>query len=161
MFLQYLGLVLVVAHSATSSRVYQGRHYQFSAISNKLDTYITRLSMTSEFVNLALQIIVYFISYCRTQVEFVLACCDDRSQLVYVLVQPSDVIFCIPRNKNKRFTRSETVGGELKDLNAAYKNLKQQDEEYISDNSFDEGRVMPLLGSANDRETWDDKLVFF
>ena len=54
---------------------------------------------------------------------------------------------------------SDTVGNELKELNAAYKNLKQQGDDYVSGNSFDEGRLSPLLGASKVGETWDEKLV--
>jgi len=91
--LQCLGLLLC-AYSATSVRRYEGRNYQYTAINNKLDLFISKL---------------------------------------------------------------ENVGGELKELNAAYKNLKQQGDQYESDNSFEPGRLSPLLGAAS-RDTWDENV---
>ena len=41
MLLQYLGVLLLVAHSA--ARTYEGRNFQFTAISNKLDEFIGQL----------------------------------------------------------------------------------------------------------------------
>jgi len=92
--LHYLGLLLLVAD--ISARTYEGRNYQYTAISNKLDQYISNL---------------------------------------------------------------DTVGNELKELNAAYKNLKQQGDDYVSGNSFDEGRLLPLLGAGSkEGETWDENI---
>ena len=44
--LHYLGLLLLVAN--ISARTYEGRNYQYTAISNKLDQYISNLGMISE-----------------------------------------------------------------------------------------------------------------
>ena len=59
--------------------------------------------------------------------------------------------------QNNEFFLPDDLGGELKELNAAYKKLKQEGDQYESDNSYEEGRLMPLLGSSADTTTWDDK----
>ncbi|KAL5267961.1 hypothetical protein ACHWQZ_G004871 [Mnemiopsis leidyi] len=93
MLLQYLGLLILVAHSA--ARTYEGRHYQYTAINTKLDQFIGQL--------------------------------DD-------------------------------IAGDLRELNTAYRKLKEEGDEYNSDNSYEEGRLMPLLGSSDDSDSWADDI---
>ena len=56
----------------------------------------------------------------------------------------------------------DSVGSELKTLNAAYKNLKQQGDQYIgiSGESYERGIMAPVMLGASQTATWSDKLVF-
>ncbi|XP_063685450.1 uncharacterized protein LOC134819432 [Bolinopsis microptera] len=54
----------------------------------------------------------------------------------------------------------DSVGSELKTLNTAYKNLKEQGDQYrgVTDGSHERGQLAPLLSAMGKTQPWDENV---